>query len=41
MIEEQVRQNDVNFVCLWIDSPGGSLVDSVRLANTLADQEQG
>ncbi len=37
MIEEQVRQNDVNFICLWIDSPGGSLVDAVQLANALAE----
>ena len=41
MIEEQVRRNQVNFICLWIDSPGGSVVDAMRLANTLADLEQG
>jgi membrane-bound serine protease (ClpP class) len=35
-IEEQVRKNDVNFICLWIDSPGGSLGDAARLANFLA-----
>ncbi len=37
IIKEQVEQNNVNFICLWIDSPGGSLVDAVRLANMLAD----
>ncbi|MEN6450387.1 MAG: NfeD family protein, partial [Thermoguttaceae bacterium] len=37
MIQEQVDRNNVNFICLWIDSDGGSLVDAMRLANTLAD----
>ncbi|MCE5267422.1 MAG: hypothetical protein LLG00_06010 [Planctomycetaceae bacterium] len=37
MIKDQIEQNNVNFICLWIDSPGGSLVDAMRLANTLAD----
>jgi membrane-bound serine protease (ClpP class) len=37
MIENQIREGDVNFVCLWLDSPGGSLIDSVTLANYLAD----
>jgi len=36
LIEEAIRRRDVNFVCLWIDSAGGSLADSVRLANFLA-----
>jgi len=36
MIEEQVRERDVNFVCLWIDSPGGSVADAMDLANFLA-----
>lgn len=35
-IEEQVRQG-ANFICLWIDSPGGSAVESIRLAQMLAD----
>lgn len=35
MIDEEIRQRDVNFICLWIDSPGGSLSDSIRLANYL------
>jgi len=38
LIEEQVRQRDVNFVCLWIDSPGGSPLDAMRLAEFLAFQ---
>lgn len=36
MIEKAIRQHDVNFICLWIDSPGGSLADSVGLATYLA-----
>lgn len=36
MIEDAVRRDDVNFVCLWIDSPGGSPTDSIQLANFLA-----
>ena len=36
MIEKHVEQGDANFVCLWIDSPGGSLIDSMTLANYLA-----
>ena len=36
LIQEARRTQDVNFVCLWIDSAGGSLGDSVRLANYLA-----
>ena len=35
-IEEQIRQG-ANFICLWIDSPGGSAVDAMNLARTLAD----
>jgi membrane-bound serine protease (ClpP class) len=37
MIEEAIRQDNVNFICLWIDSPGGSVVDALGLANFLAD----
>jgi membrane-bound ClpP family serine protease len=36
LIEDQIRLNDINFVCLWIDSPGGSAVDAMRLADFLA-----
>jgi membrane-bound serine protease (ClpP class) len=31
LIEAQIRE-DKNFICLWIDSPGGSLAASQRLA---------
>lgn len=36
MIERRVQQEGVDFICLWIDSPGGSLEDSIELANFLA-----
>lgn len=39
-IRDQVENHDVNFVCLWIDSAGGSPVDSLRLAGYLADLPQ-
>lgn len=35
-IEQQRERADVNFVCIEIDSPGGALADSMRLANYLA-----
>lgn len=35
LIEKQIRDNDVNLICLWIDSPGGSPSDSINLANYL------
>jgi len=34
LIEDE-RQKGANFVCLWIDSPGGSPADSKRLADYL------
>ncbi len=39
-IEDQITAHDANFVCLWIDSPGGSLVDSMNLANYLAQLDR-
>ncbi|NQT13458.1 MAG: hypothetical protein HQ582_11955, partial [Planctomycetes bacterium] len=36
LIEDAERRHDVNFICLWIDSPGGSLTHSIQLANYLA-----
>jgi membrane-bound ClpP family serine protease len=36
MIDDQIRGQDANFICLWIDSPGGSLQGSIDLANYLA-----
>ncbi len=38
-IEDQIRDNDVNFVVLWIDSSGGSYIDSLRLAAFLSRQD--
>jgi membrane-bound serine protease (ClpP class) len=35
-IEQQIR-DQANFICLWIDSPGGSVPDAMQLANFLAD----
>ncbi len=38
LIEQQVQLREpdkVTFICLWVDSPGGSLADSIRLANYL------
>ena len=34
-----MRSRSVNFVCLWIDTPGGSPTESIRLANFLADMD--
>ena len=36
-IRKQLADHDINFLCLWIDSPGGSLAASVDLANYLAE----
>lgn len=38
-IESQIRDHKRNFICLSIDSPGGSLSDSMNLANYLADRD--
>ncbi len=38
IIEDQIKERDVNFVCLWIDSPGGSVADAMQLADFLAFQ---
>jgi membrane-bound ClpP family serine protease len=37
LIKDQIRLKEKNFVCLWINSPGGSLTDSIRLADFLAN----
>ena len=34
-VEDQIRDSDVNFICVYIDSPGGSFAGSANLANTL------
>jgi len=36
MIQDEVQKKGVNFLCVWIDSAGGSPTDSLRLATTLA-----
>ena len=36
MIEDQIRDQGANFICLWIDSPGGRMDEALRLANFLA-----
>ena len=36
MIEKQIHDFDANFICLWIESPGGSMSDAMRLADYLA-----
>jgi membrane-bound ClpP family serine protease len=40
-LEQRLASGDVNFVCIEIDSGGGSLYDSARLANKLADLNSG
>lgn len=39
-IQQQRENADVNFVCLKVNSPGGSLSESVQLANYLADLDE-
>ncbi len=41
LIDAQIRDRDVNFILLWIDSPGGSPSDSLNLANYLARIDSG
>ncbi len=36
-MNDLIRDDGANFICLSIDSPGGSLQDSINLANFLAD----
>jgi membrane-bound ClpP family serine protease len=35
LVQKEIRDADVNLICLWIDSPGGSPTDSINLANFL------
>ncbi|MGE0759346.1 MAG: hypothetical protein AB7O38_20170, partial [Pirellulaceae bacterium] len=39
-LRDRLAQGDINLVCLAIDSGGGSLVDSLRLANYLASLDR-
>jgi membrane-bound ClpP family serine protease len=36
LITNEIREHQTNFICLWVDSPGGSPTDSMRLAQLLA-----
>lgn len=36
-IEDCLRQDSVNFICIAVDSPGGSLGESIRLAGFLSE----
>jgi membrane-bound serine protease (ClpP class) len=40
LIEDEVR-GGANFVCLWLETPGGSPLDSKQLADYLADLDPG
>jgi membrane-bound serine protease (ClpP class) len=35
LVQTQIRDQDVNLLCFWIESPGGSPTDSINLANFL------
>lgn len=35
VLEDEVQKNDVNFICVYIDSPGGDYAASAELANQL------
>lgn len=35
LVQTQIRDHDVNLLCFWIESPGGSPTDSINLANYL------
>jgi membrane-bound serine protease (ClpP class) len=37
LVQTQIRDHDVNLLCFWIESPGGSPNDSINLANFLAN----
>lgn len=41
LVTERAGSGEVNFICVWIDSPGGSPVDSNQLAQVLAGLDAG
>ena len=41
LIQNQIKDRDTNFFCLWIDSDGGSATDSINLANFLTTLDPG
>ena len=38
-IQGSLQTQSINFICVWLDSPGGSPQDSLNLANFLAGQD--
>ncbi len=40
-IQDEVRQNEANFICVWVDSPGGAPAESIQLARTLSELPSG
>jgi membrane-bound ClpP family serine protease len=40
-IQDAIARRDVNFICVWIDSPGGTPESSISLANYLASLDPG
>ncbi len=41
LIDNLLHDDSVNFLCFWIESSGGSLADSLTLANHIADLDPG
>ncbi len=41
VIQDAIARRDVNFICVWIDSPGGAPESSISLANFLAGLDPG
>lgn len=41
VIQDAITNRDVNFICVWIESPGGSPESSISLANYLASLDPG
>lgn len=39
LIADEIRAHNANLICVWIDSPGGSLADSIAMANFLAQYQ--
>lgn len=40
-LTDKLARGEYNFVCIWIDSPGGSPIASMQLAGFLADLDSG
>lgn len=39
LINNEIQQRQTNFICLWIESPGGAPADSLRLSGLLASPQ--